>query len=275
MALYDRVCKETCLIFPFDEEQRMVYLFQESGQMQTPSNTTQVLPETAWNSEPLPSGIPAVGRVVVTIARQFGSGGAEIGHLVAETSKLHYVDYGIIEEVARRLGVDVERAARQDEQTAGMAGHIFDAIRTSNPFIVNYGSLFNQPTIPTQSKELAYLRLTQRVVLELATEGDAVIVGRGSQFLLHNAPRTLHIYIFAPLPYRIENVMKQFHLNHIQAERLIEQRDYEHDSYLRRYYSSDGHQPGLYHLLINTSLFSLELAAGLIHQAVPVIKALV
>ncbi|GAC1401918.1 MAG: cytidylate kinase-like family protein [Ktedonobacteraceae bacterium] len=253
----------------------MVYLFQESGQMQTQSNTTQVLPETAWNSEPLPSGIPPEGRVVVTIARQFGSGGAEIGHLVAETSNLHYVDYGILEEVARRLGVDVERAARQDEQTAGMAGHIFDAIRTSNPFIVNYGSLFNQPSIPTQSKELAYLRLTQRVVLELATEGDAVIVGRGSQFLLHNASRTLHIYIFAPLPYRIENVMKQFHLNHVQAERLIEQRDYEHDSYLRRYYGSDGHQPSLYHLLINTSLFSLELAADLIHQAVPVIKALV
>ncbi|GAC1355891.1 MAG: cytidylate kinase-like family protein [Ktedonobacteraceae bacterium] len=252
----------------------MVYLFQESGQAKTPSNTTQVLPETAWGNEPLPTGYPPEGRVVVTIARQFGSGGAEIGHLVAETSKLQYIDYGIIEEVARRLGVDVQRAARQDEQTAGMAGHILDAIRTSNPFIINYGSLFNQPSVPTQAKELAFLRLTQRVVLELATAGDAVIVGRGSQFLLHNAPHTLHIYIFAPLPYRIENVMKQFHLNHTQAERLIEQRDYEHDSYLRRYYGADGHQPSLYHLLINTSLFSLELAAGLIHQAIPVIKAI-
>ncbi len=252
----------------------MVHLFQESGQAKTQSNLTQVLPETAWGTEPLPSGIPAEGRIVVTIARQFGSGGAEIGHIVAEKSKLHYVDYGIIEEVARRLGVDVQRAARQDEQTAGMEGHILDAIRISNPFIINYGSLFNQPSIPTQSKELAYLHLTQRVVLEQATEGDAVIVGRGSQFLLHNAPRTLHIYIFAPLPYRISNVMELFHLNHTQAERLIEQRDYEHDSYLRRYYGADGHQPSLYHLLINTSLFSLELAADLIYQTLPVIKEL-
>ncbi len=248
----------------------MAFLFQE-----TQPNKTLILPETAWNSEPLPSGTPPEGRVVVTIARQFGSGGAEIGHLVAETSELQYIDYGIIEEVARRLGIDVQRAERQDEQTAGMAEHIFDAIRTSNPFIVNYGSVFSQPTIPTQTKELAHLRLTQRVVLELATEGNAVIVGRGSQFLLCNAPRTLHTYIFAPLPYRIKNVMEQFHLNHTQAERLIEQRDYEHDSYLRRYYGTDGHQPGLYHLLINTSLFSLELAAGLIHQALPVVRELV
>ena len=253
----------------------MVHLFQASIQTKTQPNTTQILPETAWNSEPLPSGTPPEGSIIVTIARQFGSGGAEIGHLVAETSKLQYVDYSIIEEVARRLGIDVQRAARQDEQTEGMAGHILDAIRTSNPFIVNYGSLFSQPSIPTQSKELAHLRLTQRVVLELATEGDAVIVGRGSQFLLRNAPRTLHIYIFAPLPYRIKNVMEHFHLNHTQAERLIEQRDYEHDSYLRRYYGTDGHQPGLYHLLINTSLFSLELAANLIHQALPVVKELV
>ncbi len=249
-----------------------MHLFQEPEQEKTQPNTTQILPETTWGNEPVPSGVPPEDKVVVTIARQFGSGGAEIGHHVAETSQLQYVDYGIIEEVAKRLGVDVQRVARQDEQTAGMAGHILEAIRASNPFVANYGSLF-EPTSPaTQSKELAYLRLTQRVVLELATEGNAVIVGRGSQFLLHNAPRTLHIYIFAPLPYRTENVMKTFRLNNIQAKHLIEQRDYEHDSYLRRYYGNDGHQPALYHLLINTSLFSLELAADLIHQALPVIK---
>jgi len=252
----------------------MVHLFQTVEQGKTQANTTQVLPETVWDNEPLPSGIPPEGRVVVTIARQFGSGGAEIGHMVANTSTLQYVDYSIIEEVARRLGVDVQRAAHQDEQTIGMAGHILEAIRVSNPFVANYGSLFNQPTIPSQSKELAYMQLTQRVILESATEGDAVIVGRGSQFLLHNTPRTLHIYIFAPLASRTKNVMEQYHLNHVQAERLIEQRDYEHDSYLRRYYGADGHRPGLYHLLINTSLFSLELAADLIRQTLPLIKGL-
>lgn len=125
---------------------------------------------------------------------------------------------------------------------------------------------------PEESKELAYLYLTQKVILELATEGNAVIVGRGSQFLLHNLPRTLHIHIFAPLPYRIENVMKSFQLDHTRAEELIEQRDYEHDSYARRFYGSDWQQPSFYHLLINTSLFSFELAAGLIIQALPLAK---
>lgn len=236
--------------------------------------STQVLPETTWHNEVMPSGIPAEGHVVVTISRQFGSGGAEVGRMVAHESGLQYVDHEIIDEVARRLGVNVESAARLDEQTAGTVGHILEAIQSSNPFTMNYGTLFNPTQVPAQSSELAYLRLTQKVVLELATEGDAVIVGRGSQFLLHSSPRTLHIYIFAPLPYRIENVMKHLQLQRTEATQLIERRDYEHDSYLRHYYGSDGHQPGLYHLLINTSLFSIELAASLIQQALPIVKVM-
>jgi cytidylate kinase len=220
----------------------------------------------------MPSGIPPQGSVVVTIARQFGSGGSEIGHILAQESELNYVDQEIIDEVARRLGVKVQQAAHQDERTAGLVGHILEAMQSSNPFSVNYSTLFGENRVPAQSRDLAYLRLTQKVVLEMATQGNAVIVGRGSQFLLHNAPRTLHIYVFAPLPYRIANVMQRFQLDHAQAEALIERRDYEHDMYLRHNYGTDGHQPGLYHLLINTGLFSFELAANLIKQALPLAK---
>ena len=233
---------------------------------------TSVLPETAWQGEPMPTGVPPVETVVVTISRQFGSGGAAIARLVAQKGGLQYVDYEIINEVARRLGVDVEQAARQDEQTAGMVGHLLEAIRASNPFNVGYGTLLQPTPMLTQSKEQAYLQLTQRVILEAASEGNAVIVGRGSQFLLHGAPRTLHISIFSPLPQRIENVMQRFNLNRTQATQLIEQRDYEHQSYLRRHYSSDGRQSDLYHLLINTELFSFELAADFICQALPIVK---
>jgi cytidylate kinase len=252
----------------------MAHLFRGRSQQKPQRNKqqTQLLPETMWANEPLPSGIPPVDGVVVTISRQFGSGGAEIGRIVAQESGLSYVDHAIIDEVARRLGVNVQQAARQDEQTAGSVGHILEAIRSSNPFTVDYSTLFGQELAPAQSRDMAYLHLTQKVMLELATQGNAVIIGRGSQFLLHNLPRTLHVYIFAPLPYRIANVMKHFQLDHDRAADLIEQRDYEHDTYLRHNYGNDGHQPGLYHLLINTGLFSFELAADLIRQTLPLAK---
>ncbi len=258
----------------------MVHLFRGRGQQKAhrakERTATQVLPETMWTNEgnePLPSGIPPEGSIVVTIARQLGSGGAEIGRIVAEESGLHYVDHQIIDEVARRLGVQEQQAARQDEYTAGVAERIIEAMQRSSPFTANYQTLFDPHQQKTaQFNELAYLYLTQKVILELATQGNTLIVGRGSQFLLHGAPRTLHIYIFAPLPTRIENVMRRFQVDRTRAAELIEQRDYEQASYLRRYYGADGSQPGLYHLLINTGLFSFELAANLVQQALQVAK---
>ncbi len=233
--------------------------------------STQVLPETSWSDDTTP-GVPPEDSVTITITRQFGSGGAEIGSLVAQKSQLHYIDNEIINEVARRLGVATDHVAQQDEQTTGSVHYILDAMQANSLFSFNYSSLLSSPEPSSHSRELAYLRLTQKVILELATQGNTIIIGRGSQFLLHNAPRTLHIYIFAPLPYRIENIMKALQLSHQQAEQLIAQRDYEHDHYLRHYYGSDGHQPSLYHLLINTGLFSFELAANLILQALPVVQ---
>ncbi len=238
------------------------------------STQTRLLPETAWSTEPMPDGVPPQDTVVVTVSRQFGSGGSDIARLVAQRGGLTYVDQQIITEVAQRLDIDLQIALRHDEQTTGLAGHILDAIQASNPFNIHYNTLQRSTSAQAQSRELTYFHITQRVILELASQGNAVIVGRGSQFLLHNAPRTLHTYIFAPLPYRIETVIKQFQLNRHAAAELIEQRDYEQDMYLRRYYASDGHQPALYHLLINTGLFTFEHAADFILQALPVVKEL-
>ena len=237
--------------------------------------TTQLLPETSWNNDPLPASTPPENKVVVTISRQFGSGGGEIGRIVAQKSGLLYVDREIIAEVARRLGIKEEQAARQDEQTAGAVGHVLEALRSSSPFNLDYTTLLKPAEAPAQAREVAFLRLTQRVILELAAKGDVVIIGRGSQFLLHGAPRTLHIYIFAPLDYRIEQVMKHFQLDHASAKELIARRDYEHHAYLDHYYGGNQNQPYLYHLLINTGLFTYELAANLIQQALPLVKGLI
>src|SRR6516164_1298535 len=120
----------------------MSYLFrrrdQNPQQDKDQGAVTNILPETSWNDDPLLSGIPPQDKVVVTISRQFGSGGAEIGRIVAEKSGLLYVDQEIIAEVAKRLGIDEEQAARQDEQVAGQVGHILEALRSSSPFNLHY-----------------------------------------------------------------------------------------------------------------------------------------
>jgi len=255
----------------------MLNLFRGRGQQHPQTKDTQqatrLLPETPLIDEGMPSGIPPEGKVTVTLSSQFGSGGAEIGRIVAQECGLLYLDYEIIGEVARRLGVNVEQAARQDEQTVGTVRHVLDALSSNSPFAVNLNTLLNPTKLPAQSQELIHWQLTRRVILELATAGDAVIIGRGSQFLLHRAARTLHIYVFAPLADRIENVMKHAQVDRARAARMVEKRDYEREAYLRRYYGSNQDRPELYHLLINTGLFPFDLAADLIKQTLPLAKA--
>lgn len=239
----------------------------------TPTATRQ-LPETGPHEYAAPAGVPRGDALVVTIARQCGSGGAEVGRLLANRGNLHYLDHEIIDEVARRSGVPVEQIESQDEQTNGPLDYVLEALHSNTLFSLNYSHLLQPRARPvaTLTHEHAYLHLTQRVVLEMASAGNTVIIGRGGQFLLRGLPRVLHVYIFAPLPRRIENVMQHLHLTRARASEYIERRDSATENYLRHYYGADGTQPELYHLLINTGLFSFEMAADLIVQALPLAR---
>jgi cytidylate kinase len=245
----------------------MLNFFRKHSQQQT----TQVLPETVLEDEALPEGVPAEGKVIVTISSQFGSGGSQVGRIVAHECELLYLDHQIIAEVARRSGVNVEQAAGQDERTQGMARHVLEALHTNSPFSINVSTLLNPTLPPTYAQELVYWQLTRRVIRELATAGNAVIIGRGSQFLLRDKPRTLHVFIFAPRSQRIENVMLHQQVSRERATRMVERRDYEQEAYLNRYFGSSQDHPDLYHLLMDTKLFPLEEAAEIIKRALPLL----
>lgn len=235
---------------------------------------TRLLPETGLQENPMPAGVPEGEKIVVTIARQCGSGGAEVGRLLARRGNLHYLDHEIIDQVAQRSGVTAAQVESQDEQTSAPLNYALEAMSANTLFTINYSQLLRPQRIspPPSTYEHAYFHLTQRVVLEMASVGDAVIIGRGSQFLLRGLPRVLHVYIFAPLPRRVENVMQHFRLTRARAIEYIERRDSATENYLRHYYGADGTRPELYHLLLNTGLFSFETAADLIVQALPLAR---
>ena len=245
----------------------MLNFFRKHSQQQT----THILPETVLEDAALPDGIPAEGKITVTISSQFGSGGSEVGRIVANECGLVYLDHEIIAEVARRSGVNVEQAASQDERTLGMARHVLEALHTNSPFSININTLLNPKLPPTYTQELIYWQLTRKVIMELATAGNAVIIGRGSQFLLRSKPRTLHIFIFASRSQRIENVMLHQQVSHERATRMVERRDYEQEAYLNRYFGSSQDHTDLYHLLMDTKLFPIEQAAKMIKQTLPLV----
>src|SRR6266568_7600544 len=97
---------------------------QRFQQVPTKQAVTRLLPETWAEQHPLPSGIPPAGQLVVTISRQCGSGGSEVGRILARQGQLHLLDHEIIDEIASRSGLSVEQAEHQDEQTSGSLAYM-------------------------------------------------------------------------------------------------------------------------------------------------------
>ena len=91
--------------------------------------------------------------------------------------------------------------------------------------------------------EDAYVRLTQKVMLHLANQGNVVIMGRGSQTYLAHRTDTLHVRIVAPNEYRIQTVMERDGLNRAEAVKQIQKVDEQRRRYIKRHYGIKGNAP--------------------------------
>ncbi|HSR10900.1 MAG TPA: cytidylate kinase family protein, partial [Thermodesulfobacteriota bacterium] len=93
-------------------------------------------------------------------------------------------------------------------------------------------------------------------------------VGRGGQVLLKDVPGTLHVRIFAPLQFRVSDLMKRERVDEKHAAQMIRQSDQDSSGYIKCFFNADWDDPNLYHLLINTGKISVETGVKLIVQAV-------
>lgn len=176
---------------------------------------------------------------VVTISRQMGSMGFEIGNLVADSLGYRIVWRELINEAALRAGAPDVALAVIDE--LGLLG-----------------------VTPTAKKSDDYLQAVNAVVLELAGKGNVVLIGRAGQRILANFPGTLHVRLIAPLEQRVQRVAQQQKISPEAARAQIEASDQHRRQYLKRFYHADWEDPSLYDLVINTGRVSCAAACELI-----------
>src|SRR6266542_985341 len=113
---------------------------------------------------------------VVTLSRQYGAGGLRIGPALAEALGFNFVDREIVEEAARRLGVEPKVAEERDERTPAIVEEIGLALAVASPE-------FGIPAVPRLDDRIL-AEATKRVILFLGSAGGYVILGRGSQAAL-------------------------------------------------------------------------------------------
>jgi cytidylate kinase len=205
----------------------------------------------------------------VTIAREYGSGGAEIGRKVAALLNWELVDKQIIERAASLARVDAAWAASLDEHALTWWEKVLRSFRKGGP------DLLLEDCEDLCADRDTMQRFTARVIEEAARVGNCVIIGRGAGCFLRHQSHVLRVLVCAPLTEKIERI-KSRHPDAKDLRALLARRDAERTSYAQTYYGWDPADPRIYHLCLNSTLgFETcgRLIANLVQSVAPEVTA--
>jgi cytidylate kinase len=205
---------------------------------------------------------------VITIRGPFGSQSPEIGELIARKLGIDYVDRKIIADVAQQLRTSSQAVAEKEMPPSTLLGRIAEAIRSNYAFDSGYLDMY-MPLADFPLDDKNYLAGLQHVIKEMAKCRSIVIRGRGSQFILKDFPGAFHVLIVAPLEYRVKRVMAEMKTDEKRAREEIKQSDNSLHEFMKRYFRAEIDDPAYYDLVINTGHFSVEAAAAIVVDALP------
>lgn len=209
---------------------------------------------------------------VITISRQYGSGGDEIAAHVCQLLDYRLFDRTLMDRLAIEIGLspgELVDFSDADHQTRSFLDRLFSR-RTTIAQIRSWtedATGVRRPVVEALDEEQA-IGLVQGTILAAYKRGDVVIVGRGGQVILRDKPGVVHVRVEAPLNERIRRVQEQEGLLPSQAGMLVADREKATMDYLRRFYDLDPSHTEYYHLVLNSGLLDLETAAELVVAAV-------
>ncbi len=184
---------------------------------------------------------------VLTIAREYGSGGSEIGRKVAELLGWECLDKQIIERAAAMGEIDSDWAAQADEHASAWWERVMNSFRQGGPDLyVGEGTMHGVDRDTVQ-------QFTASIIQEAAKVGNCVIIGRSAQCVLRRHSNVFRMLVYAPLREKLLR-MKLRHPHERDVAALLRRKDSERLYYARYYYDCDSADPRLYHLTINSTL---------------------
>jgi cytidylate kinase len=219
---------------------------------------------------------------VITVSRQYGSGGDEIARLVCHLTGYALFDKSLIAQAAIETGFSDQNIIDYSEDSYKMQGFI-DRLMGRQKTIaqVSYWTETKDGVRTRSSIELneSHALILIRHAIEAAYKtGNYVIVGRGGQAVLANKADVIHVRIQAPLENRLiwvrnspemaERTFPDSVAARRAAQNLIEAADAASAGYIKRFYNLDWSDPWLYDLIINTARMTHEQAAHVIAAAI-------
>jgi cytidylate kinase len=200
---------------------------------------------------------------VITISRQYGSGGSDVARLVATRLGWTLIDNEFVDRVAERAGLSTEEIAQQQERVLSLIERLARALTVSSPEIFA-AAADPQTALPPEDR---IVRLTEAVIAEAVQQDHVVMVGRGAQAYLAERAGTLHVYILAPRDQRVAAVMRRLRVSREDAEAELERADEGRRRYVKMHYGRHWEDAANYDLALNSDQFGYEACADLIVAA--------
>jgi cytidylate kinase len=185
----------------------------------------------------------------IGVSRLPGSGGAEVGQRVAE--KLDFGCFGadLVNEIARQRGIQRRLVVGLDEHVRSLIErYVTDSFRSG---------VFH---------ESEYLRHVVRTIATLSERGRAVIIGRGSPFILP-PDRSLRVLVVAPRAARIDRIRAERAVSRERATEIVDEATAERREFLLHQFGVDADDPTLYDLVVNTEKLGIDGAVALVAEA--------
>ena len=195
-------------------------------------------------------------KIIITIGRQFGSGGRYVGRLLSEKLGIPFYDKELLSEAAKNSGICEEIFEEHDEKPTRS---LLFSLVTGMQHHVGTGNFYMD--MPLNHR----IFLAQfDAIRKLAEEGSCVIVGRCADYVLRDDPDTVSIFVKADMPSKIARAVKYYGVEEDKAEERIRKADKQRASYYNYYATATWGDVDNYDLVVDTGVLGVEGAVELI-----------
>jgi hypothetical protein len=194
--------------------------------------------------------------IIINIGRQLGSGGHDIGRMLALDFNAKYYDHELLDLAAKESGFS-EKFFQQNDERKGFFKALFN-VQTSH---FSGGSMYK-----TNFSQESLFQFQSEAIRKAAKEGSCVFVGRCADYVLRDFPNTVNVFIMASMEYRVEQIMNKQQLDADAARRFIEQRESARATYYNYYTGKKWGSAESYDLCIDSSVLGLMESEKIIAQ---------
>jgi cytidylate kinase len=184
---------------------------------------------------------------VLTIEREYGSGAADIAQKLADRLGWKLWDQLLTNEIARRLECASRHIEEHEERKDPLYYRLFKAFLRGS-----YEGSLNAPGLKLADAD-GIRRITEQIVRAAGSEGNCVIVGRGSAYYLHDLPDAFHIFIYAPFEEKVRRLQRQGKSEE-EAMQLAGTVDQDRAAFIKQYFGIEWPARHYFHLMINSMM---------------------